>query len=140
MRFRNTDQDQTLGMQVAPMIDVVFLLLIFFLLTWNFSRETELDISVPAADQGQDPKRRYGEMIINIHADGRIVVHSREMDENQLLANLQEIASIREDQSVILRCDQTAESKHMLRVLNICHKAKIYNIAFATRDPNEISQ
>ena len=77
MKFRNTNETAPATLQLAPMIDVVFLLLIFFLVTWSYARfENELDISVPAADESQDPKRRFGEQIINVTEDGRVVVNT----------------------------------------------------------------
>ncbi len=62
-------------MQLAPMIDIVFLLLIFFIVTWQFSRsETELNVSVPTAEEGSELNRPKGEIIINILADGMIKI------------------------------------------------------------------
>ncbi|MEM7387907.1 MAG: biopolymer transporter ExbD [Verrucomicrobiota bacterium] len=122
------------GIQLAPMIDIVFLLLIFFIVTWNFARfETELDISVPAADEGSDPKRLLGEIVINIHRDGRMVVHSQEMSDDELFTKLRKVAEVRKNQSVILRIDEKAPSKHVIHALDICHRAKVYNVAFATK-------
>ena len=133
MKFRNKNETAPATLQLAPMIDVVFLLLIFFLVTWSYARfENELDISVPAADESQDPKRRFGEQIINVTEDGRVVVNSAEMGDTELLDALQLVAELRPDQSIILRGDQAADYKHIVRVLNICHKAKIYNVAFST--------
>ena len=133
MRFRSTSDTPQATLQLAPMIDVVFLLLIFFLVTWSYARfENELDISVPAADESQDPQRRFGEQIINVTEDGRIIVNSVEMSDDELLESLNAVAEIRPDQSVILRGDKAAAYEHIMRVLNICHKAKIYNIAFAS--------
>jgi hypothetical protein len=63
------------GMQLAPMIDIVFLLLIFFIVTWQFTRsETELDVSVPTAEEGAELSRPKGEIIINVLPDGAIRV------------------------------------------------------------------
>ena len=138
MKFRNTNDTAPATLQLAPMIDVVFLLLIFFLVTWSYARfENELDISVPAADESQDPKRRFGEQIINVTEDGRVIVNSVEMGGEELLGALNAVAELRPDQSIILRGDGDAAYKHIARVLNICHKAKIYNVAFAsTKTPS----
>ncbi len=135
MKFRQDNQlAAPAGMQFAPMVDIVFLLLIFFLVTWSYARfEPELDVSVPAAEEGTEPRRQFGEIIINVHRDGRIVVHSEEVGDAELLAKLEAVAAIRANQSVILRCDEEAPSRHVLHVLDLCHKAKIYNVAFATR-------
>lgn len=133
MKFRNTSENNAANLQLAPMIDVVFLLLIFFLVTWSYARfENELDISVPAADESQDPRRRFGEQIINVTKDGRVVVNSVEMGDTELLEALLAVAELRPDQSIILRGDAAVAYEHIVRVLNICHKAKIYNVAFAS--------
>jgi biopolymer transport protein ExbD len=131
MKFRATTENVPPTLQLAPMIDVVFLLLIFFV-TWSQSRESELDISVPAADESKDPQRRFGEQIINLTADGRVIVNSAEMGDSDLLGALNAVAELRPDQSIILRGDSTVAYEHIVRVLNICHKAKIYNVAFAS--------
>lgn len=134
MKFRTTTENGQAALQLAPMIDVVFLLLIFFLVTWSYARfENELDISVPAADESEDPRRRFGEQIINVTKDGRVVVNSVEMDDTELLEALDAVAELRPDQSIILRGDASVAYEHIVRVLNICHKAKIYNVAFASK-------
>ncbi len=123
-------------MQIAPMIDVVFLLLIFFIVTWNFSRyETELDVTVPVAREGKESRRSVGEIIVNVKADGQILVNRQKLDDQQLLAKLQQIAALYPDQAVILRGDQNVSYNHIVNVLDICREAKIWNILFATSKP-----
>ena len=133
MKFRTTTENAPATIHLAPMIDVVFLLLIFFIVTWSFARfEKELGISVPSADESQDPRRRIGEQLINVTRDGRVVVNSVDMEDDELLEALQAVAALRPDQSIILRGDRMAAYEYIVRVLNICHKAKIYNVSFAT--------
>lgn len=139
MKFRKFSvENQAAGMQMAPMIDVVFLLLIFFLVTWSYARfETELDISVPTADESQEPRRRFGEQIINVTKTGEVVINSVEMNDQELLDALLEVSQLRPDQSVILRGDAETAYEHIVRVLNICYKAKIFNVAFASKPPEK---
>ena len=55
MNFRARFQTEPIAFQLAPMIDVILFLLTFFLLTWNVARyETELDVRVPTAKQGEE--------------------------------------------------------------------------------------
>ena len=140
MKFRSIHRPEVPSIQLAPMIDVVFLLLIFFLVTWSYARfDTELDISVPKADESKDPKRRIGELMINVRADGTVIVNAAPMDDEELLAALGAVAELRPDQSIILRGDENAAYKHIARVLNICHKVKIYNVAFAAAKPQALT-
>jgi len=118
------------------MIDIVFLLLIFFIVTWSYARfETELDISVPAAEEGQEPKRTVGEIIVNVREDGTIILNAVSISEDELLGKLQRIAAVHKDQAVILRGDSETSYTHIIMVLNICQKAGIWNVAFATSRP-----
>ena len=121
-------------MQLAPMIDIVFLLLIFFIVTWQFSRsETEMKISVPTSEEGADPKRVLGEIIVNVRADGQVVVEGRELTKAQLHDRLERIARLHENQPVRLRGDSECSYQNIVEVIDTCQKAGIWNISFATQ-------
>lgn len=139
MRFRKFHDIQPIPLQLAPMIDILFLLLIFFIITWNFSRrETEIEISVPAADKGDEPKRRnVGEIVVNVRKNGEVVVEGEVLSEELLLQRFQLIASVHPDQAVILRGDEKSEYQKVMNVLNTCQKAGIWNVSFATQSPDE---
>ena len=136
MNFRKQSAPEPAGFQIAPMVDIVFLLLIFFLVTWNFARyETELDVKVPTAKEGTESRRAVGEVIINVKSDGAIVMNRREMSGDELTATLRKISELYPDQAVILRGDQAADYRHIVTVLDICRAANIWNVAFATGRP-----
>lgn len=136
MNFRARAQPETTGFQIAPMIDIVFLLLIFFLVTWNFSRdELELDVQVPTAREGKESRRAVGEVILNVKADGSVVMNRREMNMEELQAALTRIAELYPDQAVVLRGDETTEYSRIVEVLDVCRSANIWNVAFATSKP-----
>lgn len=124
-------------MQLAPLVDVLFLLVIFFAVTSHYAKnEQVMDISVPAAEEGEDKEsRNVGEIIINIKTAGEIVVNGQQLTEAELLVKLKNIAAIYKDQAVILRGDEVVDYKFVIRVLDTCQKAGIWNIAFATRKP-----
>lgn len=133
MNFRGSIQPSPPSFQIAPMVDIVFLLLIFFLVTWNFSRnETELEVKVPKAREGKETRRAVGEVILNIKSDGTIVMNRRTMDSNALLETLTKIVSLYPDQAVILRADENTDYRHVVDVLDACRRANIWNVAFAT--------
>jgi len=136
MKFRQHIEAERAGIQLAPMIDIVFLLLIFFIVTWSFARfEAELDISVPAAEEGGNPQRTVGEIIVNVRQDGRIIVNAASLTEEQLFTKLVTISEVNSDQAVILRGDEKTPYQHIVAVLDVCMKAKIWNVRFATATP-----
>lgn len=136
MNFRGRAQPDAPGFQIAPMIDVVFLLLIFFLVTWNFARqETELDVKVPTAREGKENRRAMGEVILNVRADGAIVMNRRTFTSEELATALAKIAQLYPDQAVVVRGDENTPYRDIVRVLDICRTAGIWNVAFATSKP-----
>jgi biopolymer transport protein ExbD len=123
-------------MQLAPMIDIVFLLLIFFIVTWQFSRsETELNVSVPTAEEGSELNRPKGEIIINVLPDGVIRVEGSTVDLPQLLDKLSAIAKQFKNQPVRIRGDGSVDFQRIVEVIDTCEKAGIWNISFATQRP-----
>lgn len=136
MNFRLRAQPQPLGFQIAPLVDILLVLLLYFILTWNFSlTEKQLDISVPSADQGRDAMRAIGQMIINVDAQGRIIVNRRVLTGDELREMLLKLSSSFPDQAVVLRGDQDTDYRHIVRILDICRAANIWNVAFATSRP-----
>ena len=136
MNFRKQASPEPTAFQIAPMVDIVFLLLIFFLVTWNFSRsETELDVKVPKAREGKETRRAVGEVILNVKSNGTVVMNRRQMNATELQDTLQKIASLYPDQAVILRGDESTDYRHVVEVLDTCRRANIWNVAFATSRP-----
>lgn len=136
MKFRVIHQQSHHGMNLVPLIDVLLILLIFFIVTFAMARfETELEISVPAADASTDSKRRVGELVINVRMDGTIVWNSKVLTEQALTAQLNEIARYNRKQAIIIRGDVSTPYEKIVRVLDATHRAGLYHVSFATTKP-----
>ncbi len=132
MKFQDVSTPKRAEMQLAPMIDVVFLLLIFFIVSWNFARfETDTEVTVPEAETAETTARLPGEIIINVNADGQIKVSAERLEPGELFFKLEELARRFPDQPVILRGDKSVDFKHIMTVLDLCSQAGIWNVAFA---------
>lgn len=140
MNFRKQHSIDPVPIQLAPLVDVLFLLVIFFAVTWKAGLQEKLmDVSVPAAEEGKDRKQTsVGEIIINVKKDGGIVVNGQDLTVADLLGKLENIASIFKDQAVIIRGDVETPYDKIIKVLDTCQKAGIWNIGFATRDPKDV--
>jgi biopolymer transport protein ExbD len=125
------------GFQLAPMVDVVFLLLCFFITSQLYAQwEEEVDVSLPSASTGETPKRLPGEVIVNVRMNGVVVVNGRILDDAGLESMLQRLSKItRKGQPILIRADKEADFQHIVRVLDYCRKADIWNISFATGQP-----
>jgi biopolymer transport protein ExbD len=129
-------QPPPIALQLAPMIDILLLLLSFFIISWQFSRsETELNVSVPTAQEGADPNRQRGEIIINILADGSVKVEGTSMDLPRLSEKLSAIAKQYSNQPVRIRGDGSVPYQRIVEVIDTCQKSGIWNISFATQRP-----
>jgi biopolymer transport protein ExbD len=136
MKFRPSMELDRPAVQLAPMLDIFCLLLIFFMVTAAYSRfETELEVRVPVAKEGADPNRTDGEIILNVRRDGALVLEGKGITEEDLLGRLTMIAEHHKDVAVILRGDRQTSYEHIVNVLDLCRQAGIWNVAFATDRP-----
>jgi len=121
------------GIQLAPLVDVLLLLLIFFLLTWNAARnENELDVKVPKATAAKEKSAPIGDVVVNVKADGSVVVNRRTLTGPELTELLKSLAQLNAEQAVVIRGDEAGTYKNIVDVLNTCTQAGITNVAFAT--------
>ena len=121
------------GIQLAPLVDVLLLLLIFFLLTWNAARnENELDVKVPKAAAAKEHVAPIGDVVVNVKADGTVVVNRRTLTTAELTELLKGLVGLNAEQAVVIRGDEGGAYKNIIAVLNICTEAGITNVAFAT--------
>jgi biopolymer transport protein ExbD len=138
MNFRNQAEPRILGFMIAPMVDILLVILVFFIVTWNFAlAENELDVRVPSATKANEPQPYVGQVVINVRADGTIVVNRQTKSPAELLDQLKQLAQLYPDQAVIVRGDEAVDYKHIVEVLDICRQADIWNVAFATGRPEQ---
>jgi biopolymer transport protein ExbD len=121
------------GIQLAPLVDVLLLLLIFFLLTFNAARnENELDVKVPKASAAKEKTAPIGDVVVNVKTDGNVVVNRRVLDAQELTELLKGLVQLNAEQAVVIRGDETGAYRNIVNVLNICTQAGVTNVAFAT--------
>jgi len=133
MKFRKRAEPHVLGFQIAPMVDILLVLLCFFIVTWSFARkELELDVKVPTAQTAKENNPVLNQTVLNVKQDGSVVWNKKPVDQPELLKRLKELSGLFPDYAIIIRADQKAEWLHVSKVIDICREADIYNVAFAT--------
>lgn len=133
MRFRNRSEPVTVAFQIAPMVDILLVLLCFFVVTWSMARkENELDVRVPAAQAGQESNPVVNQTVLNVKADGTVVWDRKQIKPDALLERLKSLAALFPDYAIILRGDVKTDYEHIVQVLDTCRQAGIWNVAFAT--------
>lgn len=135
MKFQRKELEP-LGFQVTPLIDVVLFLLSFFVVTWKLTNsETELDVAVPTSAEGSEPQNVQTERIINVLANGKVIVDRRELSTDELYEMMKKLAELYKNQPIRLRADKETKYEHVINVVSTCTKAGIWNISFATARP-----
>jgi len=132
MRIRSFIQEEPDTIQMAPLIDIVFLTLLFFMVISVYATvESEVDITLPTADTAQKGERTQGEIFINLRNDGTIVVNERILNIEELQETLHRVATYFPGGAVIIRGDYNANLGNAIQILDCCRKADIQQVAFA---------
>lgn len=119
------------GPSMTSVIDVVFLLLIFFLVASRFDQEErELKVALPEVAEAQ-PLAMTQDLVINVTQDGRYTVAQKEFNDAQLLELLEESRKKNPQRRVLIRGDGRSAWKYGVRVMGLCNKAKIENYRVA---------
>jgi biopolymer transport protein ExbD len=132
MRFGKISLEESEPVPMAPLIDIVFLTLVFFMVTSVYSTmEAEVGVTLPTAESAQIDNRTQGEIYINVRADGAYVVNGREVDLVELQDILNRVAQFFPGGSVIIRGDTEAALGRAVAVLDACKKSDIQNVSIA---------
>jgi biopolymer transport protein ExbD len=134
MRIPSHTTDSGVGFNMTPMIDVVFQLIIFFLLSSHLARqETRYALPLPAAESGRsDPADERARLTINVLADGTAMFAGRATPAGELVRQLTERRNVHgDDLEVRIRSDRTVEYSRIEPILLACARAGIWNVSFA---------
>jgi biopolymer transport protein ExbD len=134
MKLRKRAEPHVIGFQIAPMVDILLVLLCFFIVTWSFAKkELDLKVRVPSAQNAQESASVVNQTVLNVRTDGTVVWNNKTVPRPELLTKLKELSGLFPDYSIIVRGDEHAEWRRISDVLDLCREANIWNVAFATR-------
>ncbi len=114
-------QKKSLDIDMAPLIDMIFILLIFFLVTTSFQKETGVEINRPVAASATLKKK--ASILIGVTKDGRIFMDKREMDPRSIEANVERALAENPDSSIIIVADEKSETGLVIKVMDACKLA-----------------
>jgi biopolymer transport protein ExbD len=134
MRVPSHLQAGEVGINMTPMIDVVFQLIIFFLLSGHLARqEVHLELPLPTAGSAESPvQENKARLTVNVRGDGGLLLGSRPVTSEELQLRLaQERAKIGADLEVRIRSDRAAPYQHIEPVLLAAARAGLWNVTFS---------
>ncbi len=130
MRRRLAHADDEAEINITPMLDIVFIMLIFFIVTTSFVKEVGIDVNRPSNAPVKEQK--LSEVVpIEIDATGQIRVKKRLVDVRAVRANLESELAVKPDASVVVIADRNSDSGLLVRVIDQARMAGAENVSLA---------
>ena len=132
MRFSQLKREEiSLGISIAPLIDIVFLLLIFFMLTSHFDIISGIDIKLPdISERGSD--QSVDTMTVSLDKTGNCYLQKKKVTLKDLYLQLKELSKEKKI-SLILNADRDVTHGHVVRIMDLAKKAGINSIVIAAQ-------
>ena len=123
------------SLSLTPLIDVVFLLLIFFLVATRFANEDrELDVALPSASEAQPLTEKPRQVFVNVDEGGAFFVGGKVLTADELESVLrQAMADNPINQSVVIRADRRVQFDYVVTVMDLCNKVGIHDYVVSTK-------
>lgn len=132
MRKRYSDEPDDSSIDMTPMLDIVFIMLIFFVVTTSFVKETGIDIQRPSAQTAERQER--GNILVAIDEVGAIWIDRRRIELGAVRANVERLRAEYPGGSVVVQADANSRSGLMVAVMDQIRLAGVENIAIAAQN------
>jgi biopolymer transport protein ExbD len=128
-KFRAKDEA---AIDLTPMLDVVFIMLIFFIVTASFVKEAGVDVSRPNAETAEQQQR--GNILIAIRPNGEIWIDRRAVDVRALRANVERLRAENPEGTVVILADKESQTGLLVEVMDQVRLAGVSNVAIAANE------
>jgi len=132
-RHKEAVHESSHGIDLAPMLDFVINLLIFFIITAVFVKEFGLDVNRPTSFE-QLNKSESESLQIQVLGTGEIWIDGREVDVRAVRANVERMSAVHPDIGALIIANEKAPTGAVVEVVDQVHLGGIYNITFSTSD------
>ncbi len=130
MRHRVSSHAEEAEINITPMLDIVFIMLIFFIVTTSFVKEVGLDVNRPSNAPRKDQK--ISEVVaIRIDENGTISVQNREVDIRAVRANIESELATKPEASVVVISDRNADAGILVKVIDQARVAGAEKVSLA---------
>lgn len=126
-----SDEDSAIDM--TPMLDIVFIMLIFFIVTTSFVKESGVTVSRPSAETAAEDKK--GNIMVALKPNGEIWIDKRAVDVRSVRANVEKLRAESPESGVVIQADTDSKTGLLVQVMDQIRLAGISNISIAA-DPS----
>ena len=129
MRKRRDRSVEESEVNLTPMLDVVFIMLIFFIVTASFVKESGIDVNRPDAATAE--KKERGNILVAISQNNQIWVDKRQVDPRALRANIERLHAENPQGAVVIQADKESKNGLLVQVMDAARLAGVYNVSIA---------
>tara|TARA_B000000441_G_scaffold116259_1_gene88227 strand:- start:3109 stop:3513 length:405 start_codon:yes stop_codon:yes gene_type:complete len=134
LRRKNRRLQEEAGLDLTPMMDIVFIMLIFFIVTTSFVKETGIEVNRPNADTAERDEK--GNILVAISQNNEIWIDKRRVDLKAVRANIERLKIEYPEGSVIIQADKEARSGLLVETMDQIRLAGVQNISIAAKNDN----
>lgn len=120
-----------MGIDMGPLMDIVFILLIFFVITSTFTRETGVEVTKPEAQSASQLEKEN--ILIAITREGSIHINERQVDLSSLQDILKQTLSKTPDREAVIIADKGAETGTLVQVIDACNMSGVKKVSIAAQ-------
>lgn len=131
--FSNRVSVEEDDINITPMLDVVFIMLIFFIVTASFVKESGIEVNRPKAETSVQQSK--ASILVAINQQGEIWINKRRVDISSVRANIEILHAENPQGSVVIQADEEAKTKLLVSVMDASREAGVYNISISTEKP-----
>ena len=128
-RKKRSQQIEEAGIDITPMMDIVFIMLIFFIVTTSFVKESGINISRPSAKNAEQKKQ--ASIFIGINPAGEIWIDKRKVDIESVQANVEKLAAESPEGAVVIQADKNSQTGLLVKVMDQVRSAGIKKISIS---------
>jgi len=126
------DQDEKEEIDMTPMLDVVFILLIFFIVTASFVKEAGIDVNRPEAATAV--KKERANILVAISDKGDIWINKRKVDVRSVQANIERLKAENPQGTVVIQADKKSTTDTLIKVMDSARAAGVYDVSIAAQE------
>ncbi len=124
-----SQEEEESQIDLTPMLDVVFIMLIFFIVTASFIKESGIDVNKPDAPTAE--KKDDANILIAISANNEIWIDRRQIDPRAVRANIERLHAENPKGSVVIQADEKSFNETLVQVMDAARQAGVYNVSIA---------
>ncbi|WP_105188933.1 ExbD/TolR family protein [Pseudoalteromonas sp. T1lg48] len=125
-------EEEAEEINMTPMLDVVFIMLIFFIVTASFVKEAGIDVNRPEAATAV--KKERASILVAISDEGEIWINKRQVDVRAVQANIERLKAENPQGSVVIQADKKATTDTLIKVMDAARAAGVFDVSIAAQE------